>query len=68
MLTNNSVNPLTVLVEEILPSFAADARDLASKVMELTKARGEEVPVQDGFDLYKELVEIRRVHAQALPG
>jgi hypothetical protein len=35
--------------------------------MELAKERGEEVPVQDGFELYKELVEIRRVHSQALP-
>jgi len=55
------------LVEEILPSFAADARDLVSRVMELAKSRGEEVPLQDGFDLYKELVDIRRVHSQALP-
>lgn len=61
------VNPLTTLVEEILPSFAADARDLVSKVMALAKSRGEEVPIQDGFDLYKELVHIRGVHSQALP-
>lgn len=66
-LTDCSVNPLTTLVEEILPSFAADARDLVSKVMALAKSRGEEVPIQDGFDLYKELVHIRGVHAQALP-
>lgn len=62
------VNPLTLLVEEILPSFADDARELVARIMELAKERGEEVPVQDGFELYKELVEIRRVHAQALPG
>lgn len=61
------VNPLTVLVQEILPSFAADARDLVSRIIELAKDRDEEVPVQDGFDLYKELVQIRGVHAQALP-
>lgn len=55
-------------MEEILPSFAADARDLVSRIIDLAKSRGEEVPIQDGFDLYKELVEIRGVHAQALPG
>ncbi|KAK4543916.1 hypothetical protein LTR36_004690 [Oleoguttula mirabilis] len=62
------VNPLTLLVEEILPSFADDARELVGRIMALAKEKGAEVPVQDGFELYKELVEIRRVYAQALPG
>ncbi|GAB7364641.1 hypothetical protein MBLNU230_g5444t1 [Neophaeotheca triangularis] len=62
------VKPLPILVEEILPSFAADARDMVSRIIELAHERGEEVPIQDGFDLYKELVAIRQVHAQALPG
>lgn len=62
------VSPLTLLVEEMLPSFADDARALVKRIMQLAKDRQEEVPIQDGFDLYKELVEIRRVHAQALPG
>lgn len=61
------VNPLTILVQHILPSFAADARDLVGRVMELAHERGEEVPIEDGFDLYRELVQIRGVHAQALP-
>lgn len=63
-----SVNPLNVLVQEILPSYAADARDLVAKIMEFAQQKGEELPIQDGFDLYKELVEIRRIHADALPG
>ncbi|EKG18203.1 C2 calcium-dependent membrane targeting [Macrophomina phaseolina MS6] len=62
------VNPLNVLVHEILPSYAADARDLVAKIMEYAQQKGEELPIQDGFDLYKELVEIRRIHADALPG
>lgn len=61
-------NPLAILVEEILPSFAEDARAIVSRVMEMAKSRNEDVPIQDGFDLYKELVQIRQVHAQALPG
>ncbi|GAM87280.1 hypothetical protein ANO11243_053020 [Dothideomycetidae sp. 11243] len=62
------VSPLTILVQQMLPSFAADARDLVARVIELAKARDEDVPIEDGFDLYKELVQIRGVHAQALPG
>jgi hypothetical protein len=62
------VNPLTVLVEEVLPSYAGDAKELITRILELCQARGEEVPVQDGFEMYKELVEIRKVSHQALPG
>lgn len=62
-----SVNPMSVLVEEMLPAYAADARDLVARILELANEREEEIPIQDGFDLYSELVEIRRVHAEALP-
>lgn len=61
------VKPLMILVGEILPAYAADAKHLIVTVMEINQARGEEVPIQDGFDIYKELVEIRRVHTDALP-
>jgi hypothetical protein len=56
-----------VLVAEVLPSYAADARDLVERIMGLAKEKGQEIDQQDGFDLYKELVEIRRVHADVLP-
>ena len=62
------VSPLAILVEEILPSFADDARALVKRIMQICKETGEEVPIQDGFELYKELVDIRRVHAQARKG
>ncbi|KAF2259547.1 hypothetical protein CC78DRAFT_58020 [Lojkania enalia] len=62
------VSPMMCLVEEMFPSYAADARDLVARIMDVAHSRGEEVPVQDGFDLYKELVEIRRIHGDALPG
>ena len=62
------VSPLKLLLEEILPSFGEDAKEILSRIMDVTHEKGEEIPVQDGFELYKELVEIRRVHAQALPG
>lgn len=61
------VNPMMCLVEEMFPSYAADARDLVARIMDVAHAKNEEVPVQDGFDLYKELVEIRRIHGDALP-
>ena len=61
------VNPLTALVETILPLYAEDARDIVKRILELSKERNEEVPVDDGFQLYSELVEIRRIHSECLP-
>jgi len=62
------VNPLTALVETILPLYAEDARDIVKRILDLSKDKNEEVPVEDGFTLYEELVEIRRIHSEALPG
>lgn len=61
------VNLMMCLVEEMFPAYAADARDLVARILDVTRDKGEEVPVEDGFDLYKELVEIRRIHSDALP-
>lgn len=61
-------NPLMLLLQNVLPSYAEDARALVSRILENAQARGEEVPVEEGFALYKELVEIRRIHTDALRG
>ena len=61
------VNPFTILVEEVFPSYVADSRDIVKRIMEFAENKGEPVPVQDGFDLYKELVETRRIYSDALP-
>ena len=65
--TASRVNPLTALVETILPLYAEDARDIVARILQLAKQRGEEVPFEDGFDLYRELVEVRKIHSEALP-
>lgn len=61
------VNPLTALVETILPLYAEDARDIVKRILDLAKERDEDVPVEDGFQLYGELVEIRRIQSECLP-
>ena len=61
------VNPLTALVETILPLYAEDARDIIKRILDLAKEKNEEVPIEDGFQLYGELVEIRRIHGECLP-
>ncbi|KAI0117399.1 hypothetical protein F4814DRAFT_286226 [Daldinia grandis] len=61
------VNPLTVLVETMFPNFEDDAHDLIRRIVQVAQDRGEELALEDGFDLYKELVEIRRIHRSSLP-
>jgi len=61
------VNPLTILVETMFPSFENDAGDLIQRILHVAQTKNSEVDLQDGFDLYRELVEIRRIHQAALP-
>lgn len=61
------VDPLLILLECMLPSYAEDARDIIGRILEGAAEKQEEVPLQDGFDLYKELSEVRRIHSNALP-
>jgi len=60
------VNPLVILIETILPNYAQDARDMVDRIMGVAKSKGEEIDIQDGFDLYREMVEIRGVYLGAL--
>lgn len=62
------VNPLMALVETMLPLYAEDARDIVARILQLARDKAEEVPIEDGFQLYGELVEIRRIHGDVLPG
>jgi hypothetical protein len=62
------VNPLMVLVETMMPIYGDDARDLVSRIIQQAQEKGQEVDARDGFALYAELVEIRRIHMDALPG
>lgn len=59
---------MSILFNSILPIFAEDARDMVQRIMQGAKDRGEEIELQDGFDLYKELSEVRRVYMESLPG
>jgi hypothetical protein len=61
------VNPLILLLECTLPAYAEDSKAMIESVLITAKHKGEEVPIQDGFDLYKELSGFRRVQADALP-
>lgn len=61
------VNPLQILVETMFPTFETDAGEIITRILQVARDNNTEVDLQDGFDLYKELVEIRRIHRDALP-
>ena len=61
------INPLIILLEVMLPSYGADSRDLIQRIMNAAQMRNEDVAISDGFELYRELVEVRRIHIECLP-
>ncbi|KAJ5632186.1 hypothetical protein N7490_008525 [Penicillium lividum] len=61
------VNPYTTLCLNVLPMFAEDAQEMVIRIIEQTKARDEEIPVEEGFDLYRALATIRRLFTSTIP-
>ncbi|KAH6660085.1 hypothetical protein BKA67DRAFT_530202 [Truncatella angustata] len=61
------VSPLKILVGTMFPSFEDDAPHMIQEIINNAQKRGEEFGSEDGFALYKELVEIRQIHRSLLP-
>ncbi|KAM0256670.1 hypothetical protein ACHAQJ_004824 [Trichoderma viride] len=61
------VNPLSILVYEVFPKFEQDASAIIQIIMQGASEGGAEIEIQDGFELYKELKEIRGIHEEFLP-
>ena len=62
------IAPLDVLMQCMLPAFAEDSRAMIESVMATARSKEQEVPIDDGFELYKELSNFRRAYAAALGG
>lgn len=61
------INPLMILLNCTLTAFAEDSKAMVEQILSTAQRDGFEVAIQDGFELYRELSEFRRVHADALP-
>jgi hypothetical protein len=66
-LTTIRVNILRILLSCVLPLYSEDARDMITKLIHQAQENGTEIDIQDGFDLYRGLAAVRRLHADALP-
>lgn len=63
----NSVNPHLTLCVNMLPLFAEDAYEMVIRIKEHAKSEGEEIDIEDGFDLYRQLATIRRLFTNTIP-
>lgn len=60
------VDPLEILVQEVFPNFEEDAQAIIQAILHGVQEQGLEMDMQDGFDLYRELVQLRRIHQDSL--
>lgn len=44
--------------------FAEDAHEMVIRILEQANTRNEEIAIEDGFDLYKQLANIRQLFHQ----
>lgn len=61
------VNPVDIFIKIVYPQLAVKVRDVVRSLMDMKKEAGEEVAVEDGFQLYQELSEIRRIYLESVP-
>ena len=61
------MNPTLLLVQTLYPQFAEDSRDMLLDIIEGAKAKGEDVPIEDGFTVYSKLCEVRRIYLDVFP-
>ena len=61
------INLVFLTIEVIFPTFAEDSQKLIKAIFKVAEEKGEELDMQDAFDMYKKLVEVRDVYDQVLP-
>ncbi|KAI5294001.1 hypothetical protein KEM52_004873 [Ascosphaera acerosa] len=61
------VNPAKVLYSVVLPQYAGDAHSVICSIVETAQRSGNQVDIEDGFQLYTELKQIRAAYRAALP-
>lgn len=47
--------------------FAEDANEMVMRIIDHAKSIGEEIDIEDGFDLYRQLSKIRGLFADTIP-
>jgi len=63
----SEVDPITIFVQFVFPQFIIEAEQVVQEIMQMYQDEGEEMSIEDGFELYKELSEIRRIYKSVFP-
>lgn len=58
---------MMIFIEIVFPKFATEIRNVVVDLIKVCRERGEEMEIEDGFELYRELFEIRRIYQDAFP-
>jgi SOS response regulatory protein OraA/RecX len=58
---------MIIFVEVVFPQYTIEARRMIINMAQAYRDRGEEMEIEDGFELYRELSEIRRIFSEAHP-
>ncbi|KAI5785910.1 hypothetical protein EDC01DRAFT_194231 [Geopyxis carbonaria] len=63
----DTIVPMMIFIEIVFPKFATEIRNVVIDIIKASRERGEEMEIEDGFELYRELSEIRRIYQDAFP-
>ncbi|KAF3907511.1 hypothetical protein AA313_de0201247 [Arthrobotrys entomopaga] len=55
-----------ITIESIFPAFAEDAENIIKGIFRVSQDKGEELDIQDAFDMYQSLIEVRDIHDQVI--
>ncbi|KAF3939879.1 hypothetical protein ABW19_dt0208749 [Dactylella cylindrospora] len=53
-------------IESIFPAFAEDAENIIKGIFRASQEKGEELEMQDAFDMYQSLIEVRDIYDQVI--
>lgn len=56
-----------ILIETMLPLFEEDTAHIIKKCIDAAQDHGDEIDIEDGFNLYREMVKARSTHQSYLP-
>ena len=62
----SKIKVTVIAIEVMFPTFAEDAQNLIKGIFKVAEEKQDELDMQDAFDMYKKLVEVRDVYDQVI--
>ncbi|KAF3929837.1 hypothetical protein ABW20_dc0108637 [Dactylellina cionopaga] len=55
-----------ITIESVFPAFAEDAENIIKGIFRASQDKNQELDIQDAFDMYQSLIEVRDIHDQVI--